>query len=340
MSILLDNKPIQSINEFINKIEIITAYWNKIDPFINKPWFRGEDKDDTLLKPKLFKFFDQIESPAKQIDFENEIVQNFRMKARSFCDIVPDYNRIDEWLFLMRHFGAPTRLLDWTTGALIALFFAINDLVKVPDRYDSKKAKPVVWMLNPLLFNLIASGRFFLPLSWNDGSNLYHKESYKYYIDEDCNISNLKLTTCPANFHAAFEAGKCEYEEYYPTALHPQNINKRLTAQRSCFTVHGKNRSGIQEIFADRKLLDLIIAKNKTFRDNVNLIYNQIEQKDNNLMFGDIVLIKLEIDSDYKILRKMMIDLEVLGISYSNLFPDLEGLCNELSNEFYLRLKI
>src|ERR1700730_19282468 len=55
--------------------------------------------------------------------------------------MVPDVERTDQWLFLARHAGLPTRLLDRTEGALIGLHFAL------------KEKEPVIWMLNPLELN-------------------------------------------------------------------------------------------------------------------------------------------------------------------------------------------
>ena len=55
--------------------------------------------------------------------------------------LVPMREHTDQWLFLARHAGLPTRLLDWSEGALIALHFALKD------------PNPVVWMLNPLDLN-------------------------------------------------------------------------------------------------------------------------------------------------------------------------------------------
>jgi hypothetical protein len=43
-----------------------------------------------------------------------------------------------EWLALMRHYGAPTRLLDWTYSFYVALFFAVEEA----------ETESAVWALN------------------------------------------------------------------------------------------------------------------------------------------------------------------------------------------------
>jgi hypothetical protein len=50
-----------------------------------------------------------------------------------------------EWYFLMQHSGAPTRLLDWTEGALIALYFAVRNKLDATDA--------AVWVLDPWSLN-------------------------------------------------------------------------------------------------------------------------------------------------------------------------------------------
>ena len=49
-----------------------------------------------------------------------------------------------EWLSLMRHYGIPTRLLDWTHSFLVAAYFAVDDADKARDC--------AIWALD---FNLI-----------------------------------------------------------------------------------------------------------------------------------------------------------------------------------------
>jgi hypothetical protein len=47
------------------------------------------------------------------------------MRAPSLSDERPRNSW--DWYLLMQHSGAPTRLLDWTEGALIALYFAVRN---------------------------------------------------------------------------------------------------------------------------------------------------------------------------------------------------------------------
>lgn len=61
-------------------------------------------------------------------DFEKSVIDTFKRQARPFLEKTP--NSDWEWLALMQHHGAPTRLLDWTANPLVALYFATEDVWK------------------------------------------------------------------------------------------------------------------------------------------------------------------------------------------------------------------
>ena len=145
---------------------------------------------------------------------------------------------------------------------------------------------------------------------------------------------------CPSNILAAFEAGRCRYVEEYPIALKPQHIHPRVTAQKGCFTVHGKNQNGIQDMFIDKKLGEIITedyriacyyeVNNELYQNTSTIVENLLFKYSKNY-FKDIFLKKYKIDPDIAIITKLMNELKIAGVGYSTLFPDLDGLAKELS---------
>jgi len=350
------NDCIKSVGTFISEIDKTLQRWHSISPRICVAWFRGERKKDDKLRPKLFNLIDKIVDKNKKLTFENDIAQEFRMRAPALYTRTPPYERIDEWLFLMQHNELPTRLLDWTEGALFALFFAINEIILKPD--TKEKDSPMVWVLNPIMFNFVASGRMFLPLSWNDRSNLYYKNykkesqlALKHATNEKKlekakkGEGNLRWFACPGNIRAAFALNEMKvYAEKYPIALKPQHIHPRVTAQRSCFTVHGINKHGIEEIFENQKMEKFINKHkdalsyeiNKQEFPDLEKVSKEILKKYGSKKFNELFLKNIEISAEIECIKTMLKELRYLGVSYSTLFPELTGLSKEL--EFSAKL--
>lgn len=90
------------------------------------PWFRGHTMAEWTLLPTLYRDYKQ----DRRRDLEDQIREEFTARAPVLCEYLPAANGATaewEWYFTMQHFGTPTRLLDWTEGALIALFFALKN---------------------------------------------------------------------------------------------------------------------------------------------------------------------------------------------------------------------
>lgn len=112
-------------------------------PQVRKPrvkWvFRAEKPDtDHMLKTNLEQRFklNGIRNEDKR-NRERELIRGFQRKAALYLEHEPDKDDILEWLAIMRHRDAPTRLLDWRYSFYIAVYFALNE-----------NKEGIVWALN------------------------------------------------------------------------------------------------------------------------------------------------------------------------------------------------
>ncbi len=108
-------------------------------PYAN--WaFRGQaDARWPLLSALSRQFLNFKISPGEWLDQEERILRIFKRKAHHFLEHPPGVGAEFEWLALMQHHGAPTRLLDFTWSPYVAAFFAL----------ERATVDAAVWAVNP-----------------------------------------------------------------------------------------------------------------------------------------------------------------------------------------------
>src|SRR5271168_402136 len=137
---------VTSIHEYLQTVELCTKEWFTVESSWG-PWFRGQSDSTWALRPSMYRY-----SPLKRHirALEDEIRQEFVVRAPSLGPERPQ--NAWEWYFLMQHCGTPTRLLDWTESALIALYFAVKGKM-CGCKTDACKSDAVVWILEPWKLN-------------------------------------------------------------------------------------------------------------------------------------------------------------------------------------------
>lgn len=109
-------KLISTVQEFLPHLKMIEDKWNE-----KRLWFRGLSHSNYHLEPSIYR----KNIWKYNIDDAREIYTEFLRRAKPYITTQYQYSKW-EWYHLMQHYGVPTRLLDWTEGALIALFFALR----------------------------------------------------------------------------------------------------------------------------------------------------------------------------------------------------------------------
>lgn len=149
--------------------------------------------------------------------YEFALTDKFTRNLHILDPSIPNNLNFVELLSIMRHYGAPTRLLDFTYSFYVALFFAMEYL---------KGESPIVWAIDALW--LAKRAREHLGVKENEFMpGTYENDFKRYFTHEDRNDFNA-----------------------FVYQITPDRLNQRLSVQQGTFLCPSDIRISFEENFA------------------------------------------------------------------------------------------
>jgi hypothetical protein len=215
MAKVREEKP-KSFTEFVKLVEDIQG--STTDPV----WYRGSGRSDYHLLPSLYRH--KTMKKADQLSkLEAQLMTRFRQRSIPFHD----RSLSDDWdaLFFMQHYGAPTRLLDWTENPVIALYFAV---MSAP--FDVNQSGKLTFISDAAIWILD-------PIAWNKKSLSHQTYDGGVLTPGDDALKGYKPSP---SFSGMFN---------HPVALYGAHNSSRIVAQRGVFTIFGQNTEPMEVVF-------------------------------------------------------------------------------------------
>jgi hypothetical protein len=230
---------IENLGDFVSALKAKLAATKKTGRThrVGKPfdyWYRGERDSSWKLQPKVFR---------GQKYGERDLTNRFRVLSKSRHGLLPEYDNYGQYLSLMQHYGLPTRLLDWSTSPLVALYFAVEKYIYEPNRQATDAS---VWILDPYSLNQLEIREPTTPSIEGWSVRKYLRGAFSDY------------GPWAPNFHG----DKDDYLELMSNkvcAVMGAETDTRIFAQQGSFTIHTLKASLQDHESADHFLDQLVI---------------------------------------------------------------------------------
>jgi hypothetical protein len=194
---------------------------------LNEYWsFRGQRKQDWDLSitPRPDKNGTSV-IPNGQFDYKDWLSQ---YKKRMLKDRELDYLNDKNpwwWLFYAKHHRLHTRLLDWSSNPLVAIYFAVENILS----HENDKTEGAVWALKVNEKRFHSADKLWPKTEWLDSGELIEPPSG---LIMDKNNKPIR---------------EMNDDEWF--MVNPDPVTPRIAIQSSKFTYHpGKNPTPIDQI--------------------------------------------------------------------------------------------
>jgi len=243
-----------SIGEVMGIVSDARKEWGL--PTQKELWFRGEDARylASTLQPKLYRHL-----PESVTVVSNAILRKEDFLHDEFvrCGAqLYEHDEVDDWdwYFLMQHHGAPTRLLDWSDGCLMAAHFSVSG--------DFNKSEGAfIYVIDP----------YWLVDQIDDLSETkaFHKSWKEYKKDRRSKNPSWSRAKDDLYIPGVGLPGKRKSTPPRPElpdaplVMEFPQITRRVAAQRSRFMAYGRNKNWLTEWAkgTDSRIWRIFIAK-------------------------------------------------------------------------------
>lgn len=262
--------------------------------------FRGQGNKSWSLSSTIEracgKFLDIELLP--RINHEHWALDEFKKKAHLYAGKLPDFTNNFEWLALMQHHGATTRLVDFTESLFTAAFFAA---VESTDDIS-------IWCVNRKILHDNIYDQF--NFTYDDKSTLKDGRNYHSieFINEFVGDNNRE--------HAPLGA----------IPLESTKLSARIARQKGLFICPVNISKSFTENIAHTFGENEISFKNISENEFLNRSFLTEE--------GTCII---KIDLPKSEINSILYDLNNMNITSESLFPDLDGLARSITQKVIRR---
>lgn len=250
--------------------------------------FRGQENSSWPLETTLQRAASLYNHPADMLwHREYWMIRQFHRRAHHYCKDLPAYDKKLSWLALMQHFGAPSRLLDFSHSIYIAAFFAFERAI----------GDVAIWGVNLAGISEIVAKLL--------GHNL---------STENIDMTNTRHIGI-ANQYISSDGKQVESPTSLILNVEPEQLHERLLVQQGLFLFQTDISIGFEKAFS-----------NFMTSANYEVMSEEIIWDDKGTRLTDILnslLIKIIVPKH--VILHAIFDLNKMNISAATLFPGLDG---------------